>query len=186
MSIQSCYFCVQDEDKLWFWMCLRQVLTLCHFCLFLCCVLDVFNSPVVTAEHGLLGLNLSRWLRFISENASKLALYICATTIGFTSLSCQLRVFSLGLVTVHMFSFHVCPFAFILQVTWIKQYHSQWAFSRLRSRFTRAQPLEPELSYAIKYFLKHNSYQTEWFFKQWICIEHWTCIAIQWTVPFWE
>jgi len=72
MSIQSCYFCVQDEDKFWFWMCLRQVLTLCHFC---CCVLGVFNSPVATPAHGLLGLNPSRWLRFISENASKLALY---------------------------------------------------------------------------------------------------------------
>jgi len=34
MSIQSRYFCGQDEEKLWFWMCLRQVSMLCHFCLF--------------------------------------------------------------------------------------------------------------------------------------------------------
>jgi len=42
------------------------------------------------------------------------------------------------------------------------------------SRFTQAHPLEPEeQGYAIKYFLKHNSYRTECFLKQWICIEHW-------------
>ena len=34
MSIQSCYFCVQNVEKLWFWMCLRQVSTLCYFFLF--------------------------------------------------------------------------------------------------------------------------------------------------------
>jgi len=34
MSIQSCYFGVQDAEKLWSWMCLRQVSMLCHFCLF--------------------------------------------------------------------------------------------------------------------------------------------------------
>ena len=38
MSIQSCYFCVQDVEKLWFWMCLRQVayqccvIFACSFC----------------------------------------------------------------------------------------------------------------------------------------------------------
>jgi len=31
MSIQSCYFCAQDVEKLWFWMCLRQVSVPCHF-----------------------------------------------------------------------------------------------------------------------------------------------------------
>ena len=34
MSIQSWYFCVQDEEELWFWMCLIQVSMLYHFCLF--------------------------------------------------------------------------------------------------------------------------------------------------------
>ena len=43
----------------------------------------------------------------------------------------------------------------------------------VRLRFTRVHPSEPELPYAIKYFLKHNSYRTECFLKQWICIEHW-------------
>jgi len=34
MSIQSWYFCIQDEEKLWLWMCLRQVLMMCQFCLY--------------------------------------------------------------------------------------------------------------------------------------------------------
>ena len=45
MSIQSCYFSVQDVEKLWFWMRLRQVSMLCQFCL-LSCVLGVSNSPM--------------------------------------------------------------------------------------------------------------------------------------------
>jgi len=28
------YFCVQDVEKLWFWMCVRQVSVLCHFACF--------------------------------------------------------------------------------------------------------------------------------------------------------
>jgi len=42
----------------------------------LSCVLGVFNSPVATPAHGLRGLSPSRRLRFASENASLLALYI--------------------------------------------------------------------------------------------------------------
>ena len=47
---------------------------------FLCCVLSVFCSPVATPAHDPLGLSPSFRLRFISENASLLALYICAIT----------------------------------------------------------------------------------------------------------
>ena len=50
-------------------------------------VFGVFNSSVVTPAHGLLGLNLSLRLRFISEKASLLALYICVTIHGPTSPS---------------------------------------------------------------------------------------------------
>jgi len=32
-------------------MCLRQVSILCHFCLFLSCVLDVLNSPVPSVSN---------------------------------------------------------------------------------------------------------------------------------------
>ena len=51
-------------------------------------VLGVLNSPVATPAHGLLGLRPSLRLQFISENASVLALYVCSTTHGPTSLSC--------------------------------------------------------------------------------------------------
>ena len=58
MSIQSCYFCVLDVEKLWFWMCIRQVSILCHFSQFiLSCVLRVFNSAVATSAQRLLGLS---------------------------------------------------------------------------------------------------------------------------------
>jgi len=83
MSIQSWYFCVQDEEKLWFLMCLRQESMLCHFCLFFKnSVLGVFNNPVATPAYGLLGLGPNFRLRFLSENASLLALYVCSTTHG--------------------------------------------------------------------------------------------------------
>ena len=41
----------------------------------------------------------------------------------------------------------------------------------VRSRFIRAHSFESELSYAAKHFLKHNSYWTGCFLKQWICLE---------------
>jgi len=66
---------------------LRQVSMLCHFSLFLSCVLGVSNNPVTTTAYELFGLRPSLRLRFISENASLLALYVCATTHGPTSLS---------------------------------------------------------------------------------------------------
>jgi len=66
-------------------MCLREVSTLRHFCLFFKLCLVVFNSPVAIPAHGLLGLSPIHGLRFILENANLLALYICATT-HFTTL----------------------------------------------------------------------------------------------------
>jgi len=70
-------------------------------------------------------------------------------------------------------SYIFAPFAFMLEVTWIKNI--------VCSR--RAHTFEPELPYAIKYLLKHTSYRTECFLKQSICIEHWIWSPIQWTVP---
>jgi len=55
---------------------------------FLSYVLGVFNSPVATPAHDLLGLSLSFRLRFMSENTSLLALYICDATHRPTSPSC--------------------------------------------------------------------------------------------------
>jgi len=45
-------------------------------------ILGVFNNPVATPTHGLLGLCPRRRLRLISEKASLFALYVCATTRG--------------------------------------------------------------------------------------------------------
>ena len=92
-------------------MCLRQVSMPCHFCLFLSCVFGVFNSSVAIPAHGLLGLNPILRVRFISENASLLVLYICATTHGPLHQVVNSGSFlSLGLITVNICSFHVWAF----------------------------------------------------------------------------
>ena len=80
IRIQSWYFCVQDEEKLWFWMCLRQYQCCAIFACFLGCVL-VFNSPVATPAHGLLGLRPSFRLRFLSWNASLLCMFVPPPTV---------------------------------------------------------------------------------------------------------
>jgi len=54
----------------------------------LSCVRGVFNSPVATPAHGLLGFRPSFRLQFISENANLLALYVYSTTHGRISLNC--------------------------------------------------------------------------------------------------
>jgi len=57
---------------------------LCHFCLFfLRWVIGVFvfNSPVATPAHRLLGLSLSLRLRFISENTSLLFILMPPPTV---------------------------------------------------------------------------------------------------------
>jgi len=90
------YFCVLHVEILWFWMCLRQVAILCHFCLFLSCVLGVLNSPVPTPAHGLLVQRPCLRLWFILENTSLLELSICATTHGPTSQSFNSGSFHCG------------------------------------------------------------------------------------------
>ena len=91
--IQSCYFCVQDVKKLWFWMCLRQVSMLCHFWPFLRCVPVVFHSPVRILAHGLLELSPSLRLPFISENTSLLCIFVSPPTFPLHKL--LTRLFSL-------------------------------------------------------------------------------------------
>ena len=73
---------VQDVEKLWVWMCLRQLSMLCHFCLFFKLCSWCFNSPVATPAHGLHEFRPSLRLWLISENANLLALYFCATAQG--------------------------------------------------------------------------------------------------------
>jgi len=43
----------------------------------------------------------------------------------------------------------------------------------VRSLFTRAHPLEPELPSAIRYFFNLIHIRLNVFLKQWVCIEHW-------------
>jgi len=57
------------------------------------------------------------------QNARLIGLYICGTT-HFTYYGCSLGVHALGFVIIQVFSFHVWPFAFMLPVTWIKNYCS--------------------------------------------------------------
>ena len=63
---------------------------------------------------------------------------------------------------------------------------SRRSLNFVRSCFIQAHPSESELPYAIKYFLKHNSYRIECFLKQWICIECWIWRPIQETFPIWR
>ena len=82
MSIQSCYFCIQDVEKLWFWMCLRHVSMLCHFCLFFKAVFLVFLTAQWRLRHtGSSGFSPSLRLRFISENASLLCIFVSPPTV---------------------------------------------------------------------------------------------------------
>jgi len=77
MTIQSCYVCVQEEEKFVILNVFETGFNAVSFLPVLSCVLDVFNSPVATPEHGLLGISPSLRLRFTSENRSLLPLCIC-------------------------------------------------------------------------------------------------------------
>jgi len=56
---------------------LKQVSMLCHFCLFLNCVLGVSNSPVATPAHGLLGVSLSLPFRCLYRRTRTCFIYLC-------------------------------------------------------------------------------------------------------------
>ena len=77
MSIQLCYFCVLDQEKLWFWMCLRHMSKLCHFCLFLSCVLGVFNRAVATPDTGSRAQPESSITIYIVERELACLVYLC-------------------------------------------------------------------------------------------------------------
>jgi len=51
------------------------------FACFLSCVLGVFNSPMATPAHGLLGLSSSLRLQLISENARLLWIFMKRPTV---------------------------------------------------------------------------------------------------------
>ena len=97
---------------------------------------------------------------------------------------------------VNLGSFHwACHCSYIFVSCWSSAF-CRWRESKnivrsnsspeyVLSRFTRAHPLEAELSSAI-YFFKFNSYQIECSSKYWVCIEQRIWISIQWTVPIRE
>ena len=102
-----------------------------------------------------------------------------------------LRLLTLALSIGHCqcsYIFVSCwPSACNLQVTWIKKYRLQQRLSRICSlTLNRAHPLEPKLPSAIKYFFNLIHIKLNVFLKQWVCIEHWIWIPIQWTVPIQE
>jgi len=61
---------------------------------------------------------------------------------------------------------------------------SKHSFDFVHWGFTRAHPLEPELSFAKKYFLQYNSCQIERFLKKWIIIDHWIKFPFDRQFPF--
>ena len=139
------------------------------------------NSPVATPAYGLLGLHPSFRLRFISDDASLLCMFVPPPTaplhqvVNSGPFLCALSLF-IYFRSMFGLSRSCCR--------WPEQ--NNIVRSRHSHDFVRALlglMLESELSYAAKYFLKHNSYRTECFLKQWICIEHWIWSSIQWTVP---
>ena len=165
---------------LWFWKY--------QYCVIFACFSSfdfvVFNSPVATPAHRLLGLSQILRLPFILEKANLLAVCVCATAHG----------------PIHQFinsgSFHwaLSLFIYFRSMSGLlrsccrrpecnNHVRSRRSLNFIRLRFTPAHLLEPELSYAITYFKKYNSYQTGCFLKHWICIEHWISSPIQWTVP---
>jgi len=83
----------------------RQVSILCHFRLFLSCVLGVFNSPVATLAHGLLGHTPeSSFTIYIRKHEFACFIYLCHHRQShFTKLLTR-DLFNVGLVTVHIFS----------------------------------------------------------------------------------
>jgi len=97
------------------------------FVCFLGCVLGVFNSPVATTTHGLLGLSPSLRLRFtIYRRTPASFVYLCHHPWSyFTQLLTRTRFFgpclcSYIFVLCLAFRVHVAA----LQVTWRKQHRS--------------------------------------------------------------
>ena len=94
---------------------------------------------------------------------------------------------SIGIVSIHVFSFHVgfprsiCRWRASKNIV-----RNNGSLEYIRSLFTRAHPLEPELPSAIKYFFNLIHIRLNVFLKQWVCVEHWIWIPIQWKVPIRE
>jgi len=80
-------------------------------CLFLSCVLVVFNSPVATPAHGLLGFSPIPRLRFISEYASLHCIFVPPPCFHFTTLLTRALFYG---------SFH-CSYVFVPRLAFHKR-----------------------------------------------------------------
>jgi len=105
MNIQSCYFCGIVVILIVF---KTGINTVSFLACFLSGVLGVFNSPVPTPAHGILGLGIARV--FICDlywrtRACLLCIFLPPSTVPvhFTKLLTR-ALFVVGLVTVHIFS----------------------------------------------------------------------------------
>jgi len=96
---------------------------------------------------------------------SELACFACLCQHPLSWLRLLTLALSIGPCQCSYIYVSCWPSVFNLQVTWIKKYRSNGSLEYLRSRFTRAHPLEPELPSIITYFFKVNSYHIEYFLE---------------------
>ena len=110
----------------------------------------------------------------------ELAYFACLCYHQLHWLRLLLWLFPLGIVSVHIFSFHVgFPRAICRWRASKNVVRKNGALAYVRSLFTRAHPLESELPSAIKYIFNLINIRLNVFLKQWVCIEHWIWIPIQ-------
>jgi len=95
--------------------------------------------------------------------------------------------YHLGIVSVHVFSFHVGLPRSICRWRESKNIiRSNGSLEYVRSRFTRAHPLVPSCPLQLSICSKLIHIKLNVFWKQWVSIEHWTWIPSQWTVSIQE
>jgi len=148
MSIQSCSFCVQDVEKLWHWMCLRQVSMLCHVCLFLSYVHGVFNSPVATPHAGCSGLAEFSVTIYIGERELVCFVFLCRHPWShFTTLLTRALFFRLFIYFRSMFGLSRSWYRWHGSKTIVR---SRRSLDFLRSHFTRAHPFAWNIRFEVQ------------------------------------
>ena len=142
-------------------MCLRQVSVLCHFCLIFMLCIRCFQQP--SGDSG------TRAPRAYPE--SSITIYIGEREHAcFVYLYHHPQAHFTKLLTRALF-FGACHCSYIFVPCLAFRIHFAGDLNKtisfiagvLSTSFART--LEPELPFAIKYFLKHKSYQTECFFE---------------------
>ena len=125
---------------------------------------NTFNSSVGSNDSGTRDQPRSSTTLYIVERELAWLAYLCHYPLHWLRL--LTRALSIGSCQCSYIFVSCWTSVFILQETQIKNiFRSNCSHEYLRSRFTRAHPLESELPSAIKYFLKVNSHQIECFFE---------------------